>query len=76
MELTFIVVTKNDIVATQKIKYETNISTNPDDFFKNLDGYLHKYIFEFQRNNSNLLKSLTITDTDGNIIREINVLED
>lgn len=76
MELTFIVVTKNDIVATQKIKYETNISTNPNDFFKNLDGYLHKYIFEFQRNNSNLLKSLTITDTDGNIIREINVLED
>ena len=75
MELTFIVVTKNYIVATQKIKYETNISTNPNDFFKNLDGYLHKYIFEFQRNNSNLLKSLTITDTDGNIIREINVLE-
>ena len=76
MELTFIVVTKNDIVATQKIKYETNISTNPNDFFKNLDGYLHKYIFDFQKNNSNLLKSLTITDTDGNIIREINVLED
>ena len=75
MELTFIVVTKNDIVATQKIKYETNISTNPNDFFKNLDGYLHKYIFDFQKNNSNLLKSLTITDTDGNIIREINVLE-
>ena len=76
MELTFIVVTKNDIVATQKIKYETNISTNPNDFFKNLDGYLHKYVFDFQKNNSNSLKSLMVIDTNDNIIREINVLED
>jgi hypothetical protein len=41
-----------------------------------LDGYLHKYVFDFQKNNSNSLKSLMVIDTNDNIIREINVLED
>lgn len=76
MELTFIVITKNNVAATQKIRYQHDMNKNPEEFFKNLDGFIHKYIIEFQKNNSSVMQSLQVADTDGNIIREISFSED
>lgn len=76
MELTITLLTKNDYIATQKIKYEDTINSNPSEFFRNLDGYIRKYIFEFQKNNANSLKMLEVSDSSGNILKKIDVLEE